>query len=203
MFIGPMDGSPDFRDSGMEGMQKFVDRLWRLFNEKSTSEVGSDSSEVKVLLSKLHQTIKGVTSDIKEFKYNTAIAKIMELVNYLTSNQSQITNAELGILAKLIAPFAQHLAEEVWVEVLGQKFSVNKASWPKYNDSLIVSDTVTIAVQINGKVRSTLSIELRVSSIESQVVELARKDENIAKWLGGKTVKKVIFIPGKIINFVI
>jgi len=197
MFIGPMDGSPDFRDSGMEGMQKFVDRLWKLFT--SSKKLGEANK--KEIYSKLHQTIKKVTDDISEFKYNTAIAGMMELTNFIEKNGSDIE--VLKNFCLLLAPFAPHLAEEVWVEVLGQKFSVHKAAWPKYDETRIVSDTVTVAVQINGKVRSTLNIESQISSHEAEITELAKKDEKVAKWLNGQTIKKTIFIPGKVINFVI
>jgi leucyl-tRNA synthetase len=197
MFMGPMDSYPDFRDSGIEGISKFVNRLWRLFTNPKKLE-GSNKKEV---YSKLHQTIKKVTEDMPSFKYNTAIASSMGLVNSVEKNGSD--EEILKDLCLLLAPFAPHLAEEVWVEVLGQKFSVHKAGWPKYDNSLIVSDIVTIAIQVNGKVRSTLDIQSQVSSNEVEVTELAKKDEKVAKWLDGKAIKKVIFVPGKIINFVV
>jgi len=194
MFLGPMDAYPDFRDSGIEGMGKFVSRLWRLFNKKE------HSSSVEVT-SKLHQTIKKVTEDISNFKYNTAIASIMELTNTLYEKGADET--ALKNLCLLMAPFAPHLAEEVWVEVLGQKFSVNTTKWPVYDDSLIVKDIVNIIIQVNGKVRSTLELETEKANDQEIVCQLAQKDENIVKWLGDKKVKKTIFVSGKLVNFVI
>lgn len=198
MFLGPMDGYPDFRDSGIEGMQRFLGRVWRLFqmaNDKSQMTNGE-------VLSKLHLTIKGVTEDIKEFKYNTAIAKIMRLVNLYTEYKIQNTEY-LKPLALLLAPFAPHMTEEVWVEVLHEPFSIHKASWPSYDATQIVQDEATIVIQINGKVRSQLIINNSQCANKEEIEELAKKDEKIAKLIGDQEIKKVVFIPGKLINFVI
>jgi leucyl-tRNA synthetase len=197
MFLGPMDSSPDFRDTGIEGMQKFVQRLWILFNGSKKLEA-ENKNEVYV---KLHQTIKKVTDDMSNFKYNTSIASIMELVNVISEKGAD--EEVLKSLCLLLAPFAPHLTEEVWVEILGQPFSVHKAAWPKNDTSKIMSDIVTIIVQVNGKVRGTLDLEPGISNSESKVTERAKKDEKVAKWLEGKTIKKTIFVSGKLINFVI
>ena len=214
MFLGPMDASPDFRDSGIEGMHRFVGKLWRLFSDFSSrgnstaagpgfAPVGSASADASrnLVFSKLNQVIKKVTEDMYNFKYNTAIASIMELVNTISDKGSN--EGVLKSLCLLVAPFAPHLAEEVWVEVLGQPFSIHKASWPKYDDSKIASDTVTIVIQINGKVRSQLVVGNKQSTIQGDIETLSRKDENAAKWLKGHDIKKVIFVPGKLVNFVI
>lgn len=194
-FIGPMDASPDFRDSGMEGSSRFLGRVWRLFDKEPKEKIGR---EVAI---KLHQTIKGVTEDIEHFKYNTAIAKIMELVN--TISEYGADKETLKVLALLLSPFAPHLSEEVWVEVLGQPFSVHTASWPHYNAKYIRSETATIIVQVNGKVRGSLNLESRIAGREAEVSRLARRDSKVAKWLEGKSIKKTVFVPGKLINFVI
>lgn len=195
MFLGPMDASPDFRDSGIEGMEKFVGKLWKIFN----SESKEDSGEVS---SKLNKTVKKVTDDIGAFKYNTAIASIMELTNVIVDNKG-CSKDTLKALCLLIAPFAPHLAEEVWVEVLGETFSVHKAKWPKYDGSLVDSDMVCITVQVNGKMRGILNVSPEVSKNEEEIVRIVRNDENIYKWLDGQEIKRTIFIPSKIINFVI
>jgi len=195
-FIGPMDSSPDFRDSGMEGSSRFLAKVWRLFNQKPNEKANPE------VTSKLHQTIKKLTKDIESYKFNTAISALMELVNIMIEYKVHNTKY-LETLALLLAPFAPHLSEEVWVEILGQPFSIHKAAWPKYDDSKIVIDTVTMAVQVNGKMRGTVELKSQKSKVKSDVEELAKKDEKVAKWLGGRTVRKTIFIPGKIINFVI
>ena len=194
-FMGPMDSSPDFRDSGMEGASRFMGRVWKLFNEKLNEKADPE------VTSKLHQTIKKVGSDIGEYKFNTAISSLMELVNVI--NEHKIYNTGyLETLALLLAPFAPHLSEEVWVEILGKPFSIHKAAWPKYDDSKIASDMVTVVIQVNGKTRGTLDLESGISARESEVTGLAKNDGKISKWLEGKNIKKIVFVPGKLVNFV-
>jgi len=200
MFIGSMDGSPDFRDSGMEGASRFLGRVWRLFTDHPISNQRSTiNNSVNI---KLHQTIKGVTEDIEHFKYNTAIAKIMELVNVFTEYKVHSTKY-LEVLALLLAPFTPHMMEEVWVNVLGQPFSIHKALWPSYEASLTVLSEVPVVIQINGKVRATMSLSAEISKDEDKVVRLAQKDANITKWLEGHKIERTIFVPGKLVNFVI
>jgi leucyl-tRNA synthetase len=211
MFLGPFDQGGDFRDTGMEGMQRFLNRVWKLFGEARESNKGIDPK----VQTKLHQTIKGVTEDVGQFKYNTAIAKIMELVNVFT--EYRVSSVEhLKPLALLLAPFAPHLAEEVWVEVLKQPFSVHQQAWPEYDSKYLKEDQVTIIIQVNGKVRATLSLKSQmvrqahhpersrgISNLKSEVEDLAKKDAKIAKWLKGKTIKKMVFVPGRLVNFVV
>jgi len=215
MFMGPFDVMKPWSTSGVEGSSRFLGKVWRLFvgfsprssstfleTAQTTKNSASADAGRSLVLSKLHQTIKKVTNDIEEYKFNTAISSLMELVNIF--NDYKVTDPEcLKTLVLLLAPFAPHMAEEIWVEVLGQPFSVHTAVWPKYDDSKIVSDTVTVIVQINGKVRSQLNLQSPVSNLQSKVEELAKNDEKVAKWIEGKKILKTIFIPGKIINFVI
>ena len=217
MFMGPMDGSPDFRDSGIEGMNRFLKRVWNLYQNPSldstlsTAKAGlrpitknvSSSLQDSSLVSKLHQTIKGVTEDIQEFKYNTAIAKIMELVNAMYENPSQISNSNLKSLAQLLAPFAPHMTEEIWQEVLKQKGSVHVSKWPKYDEKYLQVDKVTIVVQINGKVRSSLNLKSSIINHKSEVIKLAKKDQRVSQWLKDKQIKKEIFVERKLVNFVV
>jgi leucyl-tRNA synthetase len=206
MFMGPFDVMKPWSTSGVEGASRFLGKVWRLFVGFSprSREVASASADAgrSLVLSKLHQTIKKVTNDIEEYKFNTAISSLMELVNVFIEYKVQSTEY-LGILVRLLAPFAPYLAEEIWVEILGQPFSVHKAEWPKYDDSKILSDTVIIIIQVNGKVRGTLELESGISNQESKVVEKAKGDEKVAKWLEGKEVVKTVFVPGKLVNFVI
>ncbi len=194
-FMGPMDSSSDFRDSGMEGVSRFLGKVWRLLNEKPKDESNPE------VLSKLHQTIKKVTNDIEEYKFNTAISSLMELVNTIIKHGAD--KETLKILTLLLAPFAPHLTEEVWVEVLKESFSIHKASWPKYDAKYLKVDQINMVVQVNGKHRGTLTIDSELSSQKSEVTRLIKENEEISKWIKNETIKKVVFVPGKIINFVI
>lgn len=197
MFMGPFEVMKPWSMAGVEGASRFLGRVWRLFQQGRNVAV----KDAPFVRSKLHQTIKKVTEDIPQMKFNTAISALMELVNTLTEHG--VDKDILKTLCLLLAPFAPHLAEEVWVEVLGEPFSVHQASWPTYDAKFIESDTATVVIQINGKVRSSLNLESGISNNKEKVIEFAEKDEKIAKWLEGKVIKKVIFVPGKLINFVV
>ena len=199
MFMGPMDGNPDFRDMGIEGMYRFVERLWRLFSDSGSALSTADQNFVNI---KMHQTIKKVTEDIQVFHYNTAIAAIMEFVNVLT--KYRVSSIEyLSTLALLLAPFTPHMAEEVWHEVLGNKDSIHKSAWPVYDPKLIKEENATVVVQINGKLRSQIVVKAELSQNKEEMEKLAKEDEKVVKWLEGNKVKKVVFVSGKLINFVV
>ena len=217
MFMGPMDGYPDFRDSGIEGMGRFLDRVWNLYVFYAPILTKEDKSKVQV---KMHQTIKKVTSDIENFKYNTAIASIMEYVNELravakpstlSTKDKKVLSLQssvgwkhaLEVLAKLLAPFAPHMMEEVWHEVLGNTGSIHTSSWPKYKESLAGEESLAIAIQVDGRLRSTLQLPKLHAMDKEKVIALAKKDIKVAKYLEAKNIKKIIFVPGKIVNFVL
>jgi leucyl-tRNA synthetase len=191
-----MDASPDFRDSGMEGAGRFLGRVWTLLH----GEV--KVNEVQEATIKMHQTIKGVTEDIEQYKFNTAIAKIMEFVNTLTEHQAS-SEKYRKTLVLLLAPFAPHMCEEVWREVLKNKSSVHLASWPSYDEKLALEKSISIPIQVNGKVRSQITLERAKGEDKDLVEKAAREDEKVIKWLKGSKVKKIIFIPGRLINFVL
>ena len=216
MFLGPYDAGGDFRDTGIEGMNRFLRRVWALY-EKHKDNLVINETGCKQMTIKLHQTIKKVTEDIQNLRFNTAIAAIMELVNLLYNNLEpkgdKISNngsvfckeweESLKVLPQLLAPFAPHLAEEIWVEALGEKFSVHLSSWPKFNTEFIEESEVTLVVQVDARLRGQLRLSEAVSQDQSRVEELAKKDSKASSWLKGKKVRKVIFVPGKLINFVL
>lgn len=194
MFIGPMDGSPDFRDSGMEGMVRFVNRLTRI-------AIGADSPEV---VSKLHKTITSVTADIERKHYNTAISDLMELVNIVERYGGTLSREAMVILAKLLAPFAPHLAEEMYQLVTAEKEfnSVHKLSWPVADNNLSAENTTMMVVQVNGVLRDRLEMPANYSSDKDKVEQAALESAKVQKYLNGAKYR-AIFVPGKVINFVV
>lgn len=197
-FMGPMDASPDFRDSGIEGASRFLGRVWRLFTDTKALKENKSSDEV---VSKLHQTIKKVTEDIEIYKFNTSIASIMELINVIQAQGA--AKETLKNLALLLAPFAPHMMEEIWVQYLHMPFSIHKALWPLCEAKYIRQNEVTMVIQINGKVRGQVVVDANVAKSQEEIEKLAREDKIITRWLDGKTIKKVVFVAGKLINFVI
>ncbi len=196
MFLGQMDGYPDFRDSGIEGMSRFIKRIVSLFNKNETP---SKENLMKVCF-KTHQVIKKISEDIQVFKYNTSIASIMELVNTIQELGSD--DKILKTLVQLLAPFAPHISEELWQVNLKQKGSVHTSKWPKYNEKYLKSETLTIAIQINGKLRSTIQITADEND-KDRIIKLAKNNLRVVNFLAGKEVKKEIFVPNKLVNFVV
>ena len=209
MFIGPMDGSPDFRDTGMEGMSRFVSRLWNIFNSKVEN---LSKKEEKSLITKMHQTIKKVSKDIETFSYNTAISSIMEYVNFLqeimnkskdNNNSSQTWDLALKNLSLMTAPFTPHLSEEVWRSIFNNKLSIHKANWPNYEEKCVKEDNFELAVQVNGKFRGQISISSSDVNNKEKILDIVKNDTKILKWIDQKNLIKEIYIPGKIVNLVV
>jgi leucyl-tRNA synthetase len=209
MFMGPIDGYPDFRDTGIEGMKRFVDRVYRLLSEKKEFKINDE--ETKIITTKLHQTVKKVTEDIEHFRYNTAISSLMELINVIeekrTENDIEKDNEfikDIKIkLTLLLAPFAPHLAEEIWVDELGKEFSVHTSLWPKYDEALTLEENVIIPIQVNGKLRGQIEIDINKAKDQSLIEEMAKNDAKVNVWIQKGSINKIIFVPGKLINFVI
>jgi leucyl-tRNA synthetase len=209
MFAGPYDQGGDFRDTGIEGMSRFLKRVWTLFKNTKNLEQETDKNKEESLRM-MHRTIKGLTEDLEGLRYNTAIAKLMTWYNFLSS-QGSVGIEEIGVYLKLLAPFAPHMSEELWqllrVSRVGTRSfsSIHLEEWPKYNSTYLEEDVVTVVVQVNGKMRETIKIQSSILQLSSQnkVEDLARKNERVSKYLEGKRVRKVIYVPGKVINFVI
>jgi leucyl-tRNA synthetase len=194
MFAGPYDQGGDFRDTGIEGMHRFLRKVWVLVQEGGEKE----SSELERLM---HKAIKEVSEDMDRLHYNTAIAHIMEYYNALAKHEG-VGSKYKKTLVQLLAPFAPHMTEELW-EVLGEQFSIHTSSYPTFDKGLLVEDTVTIVVQVNGKMRDSVSVARAKASRQTEVETVAKQSEKVSKFLAGQEIKKVIFIPGKIINFVV
>ena len=199
MFMGPLEAVKPWSTRGVEGVTRFLERAWRLMvNEEgrlSSTVVGTAPSLEHQRL--LHQTIKKVTEDIEGLRFNTAISQMMVFTNEMTKAE-QRSRSLIEPFVLLLAPFAPHLAEELW-EVLGHKPSVSQESWPIFDPSLTVSDRLTIPIQVNGKLRAKLDVG--ADATREQVEGLALTQ--IAEWLQGKEPKKIVYVEKKLINFVI
>lgn len=198
MFLGPLEQSKPWDTNGIDGVHRFLKRLWGLFykgDETNISDAEPTAEEYKTL----HKTIKKVTSDIENFSFNTAISAFMICVNELNSAKCN-KRAILEPLVVLLAPFAPHVAEELY-HVLGNEGTVCDAAFPKHDEKYLAENTVKYPISFNGKVRFTL--ELAADLNPKQVEEIALANEQTAKYLDGKAIKKVIVVPKKIVNIVI
>ena len=197
MFLGPLEQSKPWDTNGIDGVHRFLKRLWGLFYKGDDVNV-SDAEPTAEEYKTLHKTIKKVTSDIEHFSFNTAISAFMICVNELNSAKCN-KRAILEPLVVLLAPFAPHIAEELY-HVLGNETTVCDAAFPKHDEKYLAENTVKYPISFNGKVRFTL--ELAADLNPKQVEEIALADEQTAKYLDGKSIKKVIVVPKKIVNIV-
>ncbi|MCM1518769.1 MAG: leucine--tRNA ligase [Pseudoflavonifractor sp.] len=198
MFLGPLEQSKPWDTNGIDGVNRFIKKLWNLFYKGDTLLV-NDEEPSKEALKSIHKLIKKVTSDIESFSYNTSIAAFMICVNELTQAKCH-SRLVLEQLLVLLAPFAPHVTEELW-HALGNEGSICDENWPKHDEKYLKEDTVTYAISFNGKARYNL--EVAADTPGEEMERLALGHENSAKWLEGKTVRKVIVVPGKIVNIVI
>jgi leucyl-tRNA synthetase len=194
MFMGPFDQPCAWSTKGVVGSRRFLERVWSL-----SEKIAENYSDDKKIVANFHQTIKKVSEDIEAMHFNTAIAKMMSLMNEI-STQEKISQNYFEILLKLLAPFAPHLTEELWSQ-LGNEGSVFESEWPKYDEELSKDEEITLAVQVNGKLRDTLIVSADIS--EEEAKKLVLDSEKIQKWLEGKIPKKVIYIKGKLISIVV
>ncbi|MGD2045331.1 MAG: leucine--tRNA ligase [Gemmatimonadota bacterium] len=195
MFMGPFEEGGDYRSEGIQGPYGFLHRLW---DSVLSAEEGEPDEDVE---RKVHQTIRQVTEQIPLLQYNTAIAAVMECLNAVRSGGRTAKRAEVEPLVPLIAPFAPHVAEELW-ERLGHEQSIFEgASWPSYDESKAVESSVTIAVQVNGKLRA--SIDVPKGASEEEVVGAARAEENVKRHLDGAQERRVIYVKERLVNFVV
>ncbi len=194
MFLGPVEQAKPWDTNGIEGVFRFLKKFWKLFD--ASHENGNENE--KAALKVLHQTIKKVTDDIERFSFNTSVSTFMICVNQLSDLKCS-SREVLQPLTVLIAPFAPHIAEELWHQ-LGNEGSVCDAEWPKFDEQYLVEDTFKYPVSFNGKMRFT--IELPADCTQEQAVAAVMANADTQKWTGGKEPKKIIFVPKRIINIV-
>jgi leucyl-tRNA synthetase len=195
MFIGDFEKAAPWKTSSIRGCRRFIERFWNLQNILVDEDIIRPELE-----SAFHKTIKKVGEDIENIKFNTAIAALMSLINEITSFGS-VSKKELAVFAILLNPFSPHVSEEVWeVCNLGEGI-VAEQSWPEYDESKCVEETIEIAVQVNGKIKTKLNIN--PDAEQDEVLTLAKADENVAKAIDGMNIVKEIYVKGRIVNIVV
>jgi leucyl-tRNA synthetase len=209
----PPERDLDWTDSGVEGAWRYLNRLWRMVSEPnielpllSTPKPDFFEEEVYDIYRIIHKTIAGVTDDLERFHFNKAVARIRELTNTLESLKSEKEGADwvlrfgLETLVYLIAPMTPHIAEEAW-SVLGHKTLLTESPWPEADSTILIDDTLTIGVQVNGKMRGTLELPINCDKylVEQQALQLP----NVITAMAGKPLRKLIVVPNRIINIVI
>jgi leucyl-tRNA synthetase len=199
MFIGPFEQGGNFHDAGVTGVVRFLKRVWNLTNQAAAGQRRSGTAGDAHLERRLHETIRKVSQDIDALKFNTAIAAMMDFVNVWESQQEQAGRQIPRVFLRLLAPFAPHLAEELWVEGLGEAFSIHQAPWPEYDERLLQQTVTTIPVLVNGRVRDRMEVSTGVTEEEAVAFALARPA--VRRHVAGSP-QRTVYVPGLVLNIV-
>ena len=210
MFMGSYEEGGDWNDDGISGINRFIKRVWRLVQQVNLEKPkGNDSANLSKVLRQMHYAVKHTTQSLERFQFNTAISRIMELVNecylYLQEYSSDVQSKEflstiMPNIVMLLAPFAPHMAEELWA-TLGKENSIFNTDWPKHNEEMLVEDTVNLGVQVNGKIRGQIKISTNASNEE--IIEMALREEKVSKYIAEKIIVKSIVVPKKLVVFAV
>jgi leucyl-tRNA synthetase len=204
MFMGPVEDGPEWETGGVAGTRRFLDRVWRLAVDPETGGPSGklsrgDGTENADLERALHAAIKKVTESVDNLRLNTAISEMMIFTNEATQ-ATAVPLAWFESFVKILSPFAPHVAEELW-ERLGHTDTLAYAPWPKYDDAKLARNVVTIAVQVSGKLRST--IEVSANLVDGDVIAAAKADRKVQEFLAGKTIKREVYVKGRLVNLVV
>jgi leucyl-tRNA synthetase len=194
MFIGPFEQMIPWDTKGVKGVKRFLEKIWKLQNK-----VGDKLGNGCELEKAVHKTIKKVTEDIDNLKFNTAISSLMTLLNEIEKEKELCLNY-YSVILTLLNPFAPHITEELWKRAKLKGFC-SEREWLRYNEKLVTEKEISLIIQINGKVRDKIEVDNNIS--EAQAKKIALKREKVVKWIGKNKIKKTIFVKGKLINFVI
>jgi leucyl-tRNA synthetase len=211
LFAGPPEKDIDWSDEQVEGCSRFLARVWRLAwahrQAGQLTPAGGETGRALAIRKASHRTLQRVTEDLERLSFNTAIARVMELINFLTPLQVSADTAEraamaeaIRLIAVMLSPVAPHIAEEI-AEEYGSRRSLQAQSWPAFDPRLAAEEAVVYAVQVNGKLRG--QVEVSAAAGEAEVRAAAEGDEKVAPHLSGKAVRKVVFVPKRLINFVV
>ena len=204
MFMGPLEATKPWSTTGVEGVSRFLARVWRMIADDRADDIRlneaiKDVEPTPEQLRLLHKTIGAVTADLENLSFNTSISRLMEFVNEI-GQQEVRPKSVMEQFVLLLSPLAPHLAEELW-EMLGHSASLAYESWPAFRAEFVVENEVEIPVQVNGKLRG--KIKVPVKGDQATAEGAARKDANVAEFLTGKQVVKVVFVPDRLLNFVV
>ena len=199
MFLGPLEQSKPWDTNGIDGCHRFIRKMWALYFDRDGKLAVSDDAATKDELKSIHKLIKKVTEDIENFSFNTSVAAFMICVNELSGLKCN-KRAVLTDLAKVIAPFAPHTAEELW-QALGNQTTVCDAAWPKFNEDYLKEDSITYSISFNGKTRFTL--DFPAEATQQQIQDAVLANEKAQGYINGQTIRKVIVVPRKIVNIVL
>jgi len=198
MFMGPLNDMKTWNTNGVNGLSRFINRIWSFYQNqiKFTGKIAIDKEIEKTI----HQTIKKVTDDTENMRFNTAISAMMECLNKMQEKEIKISKQLLENYLKILAPYAPFITEELWQE-LGHKTSIHDEKWPKYNEKYLQENNFELLIQVNGKLRAKISAPLNISQLEAE--KLALSNEQVQKFIKNNKLKKIIFVKNKLINFVI
>jgi leucyl-tRNA synthetase len=201
MFMAPFNQEISWATKSLQGSYRFVKRIWDLFQEYNNETMEQSNNENQQLVVKLQKTIRKVTTDIPEVKFNTSIASMMEFLNDYEKNPYGLSKENAKKFLQILAPFAPFMTEEIWRNVFGEKESIHLSAWPKIEGE-IVEEEIVLPISINGKLRDTIKIQSTNVKNQKEIEELALKSEKVKKYIEGKEYK-IIYVPGKILNFII
>ncbi|TAK32729.1 MAG: leucine--tRNA ligase [Chloroflexota bacterium] len=207
MFVGPWEQGGEWSDSGIGGMQRFLNRVWSLvLSDDAAPTAAQDEADLRELRRIMHRTIKKVTEDISTFQFNTMLAALMEYTNYLVkARESSVYRTPawseaIEALLLMLAPSVPHVAEELW-ERTGRPYSIHNQPWPRWEETQVAAETMTVVIQINGKVRDKLVIPAETG--EEEIRKLTLERERVREFLNGGTLQKFFYVPGRLVNLVI
>jgi leucyl-tRNA synthetase len=201
MFMGPLERDKPWSDEGIQGVHRFLKRVWALFITENGElhprivKDGGDTSMLRVL----HHTMKEVTNNIEGLLFNTAIARMMEFVNAALKVE-KVDRDVMDKFVLILSPFAPHMGEELW-ERLGHDNTLAYESWPQYDETMLVEDTIEIPVQVNGKLRAVITVP--AAADKNAILAAAKADPKVEQHIQGKTIVKEVFVPGKLVSIVV
>ncbi|MEI6316842.1 MAG: class I tRNA ligase family protein, partial [bacterium] len=197
MFMGPFEATLPWSTESIIGSRRFIERVWRFAQKIKMQKINPKAKSSCEMI--IHKTIKKVTEDIANFSFNTSVSQMMICMNEMEKAEI-VTADDFKKFIQILAPFAPYVAEDLWHE-FGEKKSVNISTWPKFDEKKIVAEIVNIAIQVNGKLRGIITT--KIDSTQNEIEELVKKDEKIMSFFEGRNPQKIIYVPNRLMNFVV